>query len=192
MATSGELWSSFTLDPRDRANAGIRASDADREVVHGVLSDAFGDGRLDHDELDERMAAAAAVRVLGQIPPLVLDLVPLRPPPDPSTRWLVGVPHADLVARAEREWVTRRRAAVFTFLGTAVICWAVWAAVLLGSGGEADFPWPLIVNAVMLLNLGRVVLGREEIVAAEVRRLEKRKLRQERWPRALPPPPWIP
>src|SRR6185295_13720980 len=76
---SGDLWASFQHDPRDPAVAPLRASDADRNVVHGVLTEAFADGRLDREEYDERTAAALRARTLGQLPPLVVDLVPDRP-----------------------------------------------------------------------------------------------------------------
>ena len=53
--------------------------------------------------------------------------------------------------------------------------------------------WVLVVfNALALLNLGRVLMSREQIVRDEVRRLERRQARQQRWPRALPPGPWSP
>src|SRR6187397_2068017 len=47
---SGDLWASFQHDPRDPAVAPLRASDADRNLVHGVLTEAFADGRLDREE----------------------------------------------------------------------------------------------------------------------------------------------
>ena len=74
-----DLWASFQHDPRDPAVAPLRASDADRDVVHGVLAEAFADGRLDREEYDERSAAVLAARTLGELPPLVSDLVPDRP-----------------------------------------------------------------------------------------------------------------
>ena len=74
-----DLWASFQHDPRDPAVAPLRASDADRDVVHRVLADAFADGRLDREEYDERSATVLAARTLGELPPLVSDLVPDRP-----------------------------------------------------------------------------------------------------------------
>ena len=73
------MWASFQHDPRDPAVAPLRASDADRNVVHGVLTEAFADGRLDREEYDERTAATLQARTLGQLPALVADLVPDRP-----------------------------------------------------------------------------------------------------------------
>ena len=56
------VWGSFQHDRRDPAVAPLRASDADRDVVHGVLTEAFADGRLDREEHDERELVAAEVR----------------------------------------------------------------------------------------------------------------------------------
>ncbi len=70
------VWQQFSADPRDRAHASLRASDADRDLVRRVLADAYAEGRLDRDELDERVDAAGVARVLGDLPPLIDDLVP--------------------------------------------------------------------------------------------------------------------
>jgi hypothetical protein len=57
------FWTRFRLDPRQADNARMRASDADREVVRAVLTDAFADGRLtreEHDELSRGQLEATA------------------------------------------------------------------------------------------------------------------------------------
>ncbi len=63
--------------------------------------------------------------------------------------------------------------------GPTVICWTIWFAVNWdqGNGGPQfdAFPWPLIVMAVTMLNFLRVATNRREIVAAEVRRLERKQ-----------------
>ena len=69
-----DVWASFQHDPRDPAVASLRAADADRDIVHNVLTEAFADGRLDREEYDERTAATMQARTLGQLPPLVADL----------------------------------------------------------------------------------------------------------------------
>lgn len=176
-----DLWSTFPHDPREKANAGLRASDEDRERITAALGKAFAEGRLDHDELEERMAAAGSARLLGDLPPLVADLVPDRPPRSRSSRSLVGVPAAELHERAVEEWRDDRRGAVFGFVGSAIICWAIWFAT-----GADYFPWPVIVNALALLNVISKVANRDQIVREEVRRLEKKQARQQRWPKGLP------
>ena len=57
----------------------IRASDQERESVVDVLRDAFTEGRLTSDELEERTAAAYAAKTRGQLGELTLDL-PVQPP----------------------------------------------------------------------------------------------------------------
>jgi len=61
--------------PPDRRPA-LRASDADRERVVDVLRTAAGEGRLDVEELDERVSAAYTIRTLTELEALTLDLVP--------------------------------------------------------------------------------------------------------------------
>ncbi len=51
-----------------------RLSDADRHQVADVLREAAGEGRLDLDELDERLEAAYAAKVYGDLVPLLGDL----------------------------------------------------------------------------------------------------------------------
>jgi DUF1707 SHOCT-like domain len=57
----------------------IRASDQERESVVDVLRDAFTEGRLTADELEERTAAAYAAKTRGQLGELTIDL-PVQPP----------------------------------------------------------------------------------------------------------------
>jgi DUF1707 SHOCT-like domain len=51
-----------------------RAADADREAVAERLRIAAGDGRIDLDELDERLTQAYAAKTYGQLQALVADL----------------------------------------------------------------------------------------------------------------------
>ncbi len=52
----------------------LRISDADRHRVAEVLREAAGEGRLDLDELDERLESTYAARVYGDLVPIVSDL----------------------------------------------------------------------------------------------------------------------
>lgn len=54
----------------------LRASDADRERVVDILRTAAGEGRLDVEELDERVSAAYTIRALSELEALTFDLVP--------------------------------------------------------------------------------------------------------------------
>ncbi len=61
--------------PAERRPA-LRASDADRERIVDVLRTAAGEGRLDVEELDERLSAAYTMRTLIELEELTHDLVP--------------------------------------------------------------------------------------------------------------------
>jgi len=60
----------------------LRASDAERERVAAFLRDQAAEGRLTHDELDERVGAAYQAVTVRQLERLVADLPdpPLGPP----------------------------------------------------------------------------------------------------------------
>ncbi|MEU6444353.1 DUF1707 domain-containing protein [Streptomyces sp. NPDC047046] len=63
---------------------GQRASDADRDAVAERLREAAAEGRIDFEELDERLGAALSARTYGQLRPLLADLPAasgLVPPP---------------------------------------------------------------------------------------------------------------
>ncbi|GHE29639.1 hypothetical protein GCM10017673_35390 [Streptosporangium violaceochromogenes] len=64
-------------DPRYEPRPGdLRAGDDDRERVAVVLGDALADGRLTHDEHEERLAALYRSRTLGELAALTADLLP--------------------------------------------------------------------------------------------------------------------
>ena len=176
----GDVWGAFALDPRDPAAAPLRASDADRVVIHGVLAEAFATGRLDRGEYDERSTSVLAARTLGELPPIVSDLVPSLPVRTSSGRVpLVAASTSDIRKRAEENYEEARRNAIFGFVGPTLICWTIWIGV---NWGELDFsesfPWPFIVMAATFLNLLRTATSRKEIVAEEIRRLEKKQARE--------------
>jgi DUF1707 SHOCT-like domain len=79
----------------------LRASDADREHTAELLRQAAGEGRLDVDELEERLSSVYATRTQRELDALVADVVvpedrkrgprvPVRRGDD-GTRWLVAV-----------------------------------------------------------------------------------------------------
>ncbi len=63
------------LEPRDPAL--LRVSDDDRHKVAEILRQAAGEGRLDLDELDERLESAYAAKTYADLVPITADL-PLR------------------------------------------------------------------------------------------------------------------
>lgn len=174
-AEAGEVWGSFAHDPRDRAHVDLRASDHDRDVVAGVLTAAYADGRIDRDEHAARTQTLASAKTLGELPPLMSDLVPQHPSPRVSGS-LVGLSREELRDRAHQRWQERRRSAILGFLGPTVICWAIYLAV--NGLDSSAFPWPLIVMAVAGLHVLRVLTGHREIVREEAEALEKQQAKQ--------------
>lgn len=74
--------------PQDPAHPSrMRIGDADRHQVAEVLRRAAGEGRLDFEELDERLEATYAAKVYADLVPIVSDLpeaavgVPAQPVP---------------------------------------------------------------------------------------------------------------
>ncbi len=77
------------LQPRDPSS--LRVSDADRHQVAEVLREAAGEGRLDLDELDERLEAAYRAKTYADLVPITADL-PVRPSTAPLTPRPAPVP----------------------------------------------------------------------------------------------------
>lgn len=63
------------------AGGNLRASDADREQVATLLATAFSEGRLTHDEYEERLEQAMTARTFDDLVPITSDLVPVTPSP---------------------------------------------------------------------------------------------------------------
>jgi hypothetical protein len=65
----------------------MRASDADREAVTTRLRDHYAEGRLNQDELDERVSAALGAKTFGDLRTLTTDLPgPVSVPPHTAAR----------------------------------------------------------------------------------------------------------
>jgi hypothetical protein len=173
-----DVWSSFDHDPRQPATAGLRASDRDREVIRTVLASAYADGRLDRVEFDERSEAITAARTLGDIPPVIADLVPVRTLVHPRSGSLVDASPSELHRLAEAHWLSERRNAIVGFFGASLVCWAIWLATSWEGSFEPYFPWPLIVMAASLANVIRTQVTKADAIRDEVRRLEKKQAKQ--------------
>jgi hypothetical protein len=81
----------------------LRASDADREAAVARLRTAALEGRLDADELEERVAQAYAARWCSELAGLTADVTLPAPPPEPlvfvrPARRLNGLAIGSLVA----------------------------------------------------------------------------------------------
>ena len=166
-----DLWGQFAQDPRDPAHAALRASDHDRDLVRGVLSDAYADGRLDRAEFDERSDAVGGARTLGELPAIVHDLVATTAPALAGAGLVVRP--EELVPQAVRRYESDRREALAGFLGPSLICVVIWALTM----GPDGFFWPGFVIAGTAINLIQVLVRRQDIIDQHARRLEKKQLR---------------
>lgn len=177
------IWERFALDPRHPDNAGLRAADADREIVRGVLTEGYADGRLDPDELDERAATLAGTRTLGELPPLISDLVPDR---TPVRHAAAPLPTADVRQQAVDRFERQRREHLMAWLTPTVITWVIWSLTMLGG-----FPWPAIVTVATFIPLGRDLISRKDIIADFERSIARKQAKQwsKEQTRELPPRP---
>ena len=101
----------------------MRISDADRNRVAEILREAAGDGRIDLDELDERLEATWAAKTHGDLVPITHDLAPVAatpPPAVPGTRQERAVA---IMSGVERRgaWLVPEHFSVFCLMGGAEI-----------------------------------------------------------------------
>ncbi len=172
MTGSADVWSSFTLDPRDPQHAALRASDQDRSVIQQVLADGYADGRLDRTEYDERSDRTTAARTLGELPAIVSDLV--SPTTLASTRSsLARATPEEIHRRAVAAWRSDVREAAAGFLVPSIICVVIWSLVMWGG-----FFWPGFVMLGTGINLVQVALRRSDVVASHERKLEKKQAKE--------------
>jgi Domain of unknown function (DUF1707) len=106
-----------------RSHHSLRASDADRDAVVDRLRDAAGEGRLEPDELEQRVDRALRARTYGDLAELLADLpgdgrVLLR-----STRW-----RTNPVARSAVFGAGLLVAVIVAFAVVAVVAMLVLAA----------------------------------------------------------------
>ncbi len=163
--TSAELWGEFAHDPRSRAYASMRASDADRDVVLRALTEAYAEGRIDPDELDERTTGVQAARTLGELPPYLADLVPAA---DSAAVPAVPALSAQQVeAEAVARWRKSRGEALRMWLFVSAVCWAIW---LITSGGDSH-PWPVYPMLGTAIPLAGTLVQRREMIESNRRRI---------------------
>ena len=79
----------------------LRISDAERHQVAEILREAAGEGRLDLDELDQRLEATYAARTYADLVPITLDL-PAHPHQRPVPAKAAAA-SPDVVPGADRE-----------------------------------------------------------------------------------------
>lgn len=119
----------------------LRISDTDRHQVAELLRDAAGEGRIEPDELDERLEAAYTARVYADLVPILSDLPGEAPGPralvQPATSEAVSFTKSDdpalpaqrydtsvaVMGGVERKgrWEIGETHNVFTFMASAEI-----------------------------------------------------------------------
>jgi hypothetical protein len=111
----------------------LRISDADRHKVAEVLREAAGEGRIDLEELDQRLEATYAARTYADLVPITLDLpiqaaatLPVQPQESSTPSTVVPGGRADekhlaILSGLERKgvWTMPARMTVNCFMGGA-------------------------------------------------------------------------
>jgi hypothetical protein len=164
-ASSNSIWSRFEHDPRDPAYAGMRASDRDRAVVHDVLSEAYAEGRLDREELDDRTTTVDGAKTYADLVPPIRDLAFDAGPQKSSP-----ARRSDLERSARLYYGDKLRDAIFGFLVPNLIVWLIWFL-----SGHNYFAWPIFVSIPTGLNLLRVASSRGQIIESRIQKLERRE-----------------
>ena len=116
------------LEPRDQPGdpSQLRISDDDRHKVAELLRDAAGEGRLDLEELDERLEATYAAKTYGDLVPITIDLPAhpqeQRPPVRPRETLPATTSYDSSVAimggcTRKGAWLVPERHQAFTLMG---------------------------------------------------------------------------
>jgi hypothetical protein len=139
----------------------LRIGNAEREQVVQRVHDAFAEGRLEAEELQQRLDAVYRAKTLGELTPLTADL--------PAARSTPAAPSGPL--RAARPQLPAPRRRVPTALRVLWIVWVTAVAVnvatwlvLCVTSGDLIYAWPLWVAgpAGAALLVLTIVLSRDE------------------------------
>lgn len=156
----------------------MRISDADRHQVAEVLREAAGAGRIDFTELDERLEAAYAAKVYGDLVPLLADLpegagnlpAAAHPASIPSTAPRPPAPSASGTLR-------QSTSAIAVMSGSERKgVWQVgssFTAFALMGGVDLDLREAVFTSAELVINANAVMGGIEIIVNAGTRVIEE-------------------
>ena len=168
----GRFWSSFGRDPRVPDNQGLRAGDRDRDIIREAITEAYADGRLTQDELDTRLSQVLEARLLGDLPPIVADLMPTQ---ETASRQSLALANEQQIERqALIHYRERRRQALAGMLVPSLICLAIWIWSMV-SAGQFIFPWPIFVILGTGGYLSRLVFGKESAIEEEREKLRKKQ-----------------
>jgi len=110
-------------------NPSLRASDADRDAIAARLHEAAVEGRLDPDELEQRLHAALRARTYGELGRLVADLPAGREPRRAGGSLSLAIALRVAVALAVL-------AVVVVVIAFTAAWWVVWALLWLTLRGR--------------------------------------------------------
>src|SRR5712691_3931812 len=129
----------------------LRASNADREQIAQRLHAAFGEGRLEVDELDSRLKAAYAAKTVGDLRPLLADLPGAGWQPEwPAPAAAAATPATGPASRSRAPARRGRGADVAlrvnaqAWLTVVLLNVVIWAVVCIGAR-EVIYFWPIWV-----------------------------------------------
>ena len=150
----------------------MRVSDAEREAAAAQLRDHFASGRLDSDDLDERLTAAFAAKTRGDLDALFTDLPSGGPGSYAGAGWQqggsagasAGAADAGQQWQARASWGASAGRMAARVVVTTVLLWALFIAGVLGLFGiGAGRPFGIILlfaAFALLRRLLSVVFGR--------------------------------
>jgi hypothetical protein len=145
----------------------LRAADSDRDRTAGELREHYAAGRLDANELSERLEAVYAAITVAELDRQRADLPDPRPLPVPASARELARPR-----------IYQDAGAVLIFDAG---CVAVWAAT--GASGSFWPVWVILVSALRLARDGWRLLGpgADPEAHSRSRRRERRRQRRSLW-----------
>ena len=150
-----------------RPDPSLRASDEDRERLVAELNEHSVAGRLDTDDLEQRVRDAYAARTTGELDALRRDL--------PATPRQLALLHAERRARLTRRLVQETGGS----LGGFAVCTAIW--LISGASGQFWPVWVLIFVVLSLVRTGWALYGpAADLDAVEAQMDARRTQRSER------------
>ncbi|WP_242659229.1 DUF1707 SHOCT-like domain-containing protein [Thermostaphylospora chromogena] len=118
----------------------MRASDADRDRVAGLLREHYAEGRLTVEEFDERLERLYKSKTYGELEVLTADL--------PGTDLAAYSARADKPAPKDDKKADEDKGLVAAWSAWAAasgVNWVIWLIVSATSDDGGVYPWPLWV-----------------------------------------------
>ncbi|WP_052422280.1 DUF1707 SHOCT-like domain-containing protein [Nonomuraea candida] len=141
----------------------LRVGDAEREQTMAALREHFAQGRLTHEELDERLDAALAARTAGDLARVTNDLPGHQPGHQPAHREPFspyGMDDWRAAVHAHRRQVQSMRDLRRDMRGDIQrAAWAARHAHLRGQAGRRRGPHPILPLLFVLMMIGLVIGG---------------------------------